>query len=108
MSFCSKVYPHGATAQFMPLFQKSNYVSSTYSGALARKSQELERGVVINIDGNPVHFDPCLYRCSQSHLSAVKPVFWQVGQPYTTLGGVVSAPAYYVQCGGGKGKVCGN
>jgi hypothetical protein len=104
MNSCSKVYPFGATAQFIPLFQKSNDVPSTYNGALAQKAQQLNNRVLINIDGKQIPFSPCRYRCSLNHLDSIKPVYFQVGQPYTTLGGVVSAPAYYVQCGGGVAR----
>lgn len=104
MSYCSKVYPFGPTVNFMPLYQKPNTVPSTYSGTLARRSRQLNSNVIYNIDGRPIKFNPCRYRCSLSHLDSVKPVFWQVGQAYTTLGGIVTAPAYYVQCGGGVGR----
>jgi hypothetical protein len=104
--YCAQVYPSSAMAQFMPLMQKSNLVPSWYSGTLAQKHAQLASGTVYNIDGKPVKFNPCQGRCSMNHLDSNKPVYWQTGQKYTTLGGVVTAPVFYQQCGGGVAK-CG-
>lgn len=100
MTYCAQAYPFSAMEQYMPLMQKSSSVPSWYSGNLQQKQQQMQGGVLYNVDGQPISFNPCQYSCSLNHLQQAKPVYWQVGQKYTTLGGVVSAPAYYLQCGG--------
>lgn len=98
---CQNAYPFGPTMQFMPLFQANASTAPGYQPALAARAQAnlLTDNTVVNIDGLPIRFDPCKYQCSLSHLNQYQPVLFQTGMPYTNLGGVITAPRFFSQCG---------
>jgi len=94
-------YPYGPTLQFLPLFQANASQAPGYSPALAAKAQAnlINNNTILNIDGQPIQFDPCMYKCSLDHLNQYQPVMFQTGMPYTNLGGVITAPQFYSACG---------
>lgn len=87
--------------QFVPSFQAHESFAPGYQPSLAAKAQAnmVSQNTVLNIDGIPIQFDPCQYICSMDHLNQYQPVMFQTGLPYTNLGGVITAPRFYSQCG---------
>jgi hypothetical protein len=100
MPHCANTYPFSPMNQFMPLMQKANGTKHVIP-YMDQVAQGYEDGVLMNIDGQRVKFDPCKYRCSLNRNDQVSPVMFQPGQKYTTLGGVVTLPKfYYTNCQG--------
>ena len=67
-------------------------------GKLARRQEQLSSGIVYNIDGEALSFNPCQGRCTRHYLQSIRPIEGPVTQRYRTLGGVVTAPVFYIPC----------
>lgn len=96
---CAQVTSFGPTLNFRPFHTKAPSVPSDYQRTLAAKlASQGPNFMLRNVDGLLFETNPCNYRCANSHLSQVQPVMFQANKPYTLLGGIISAPAFYPHC----------
>lgn len=89
-------YPRAPVLDGMPLFQRIGTVPQWYSERQQAAYNQYNSHTLMNIDGVQVPYNPRFEQCSQNHMQAVQAVRFQVNQPYTHLGGVVTARRYYV------------